>query len=122
MVQTHVAYSGILGNRIVGGLGNELGDEFLLAREVDWFGLSSFPKWLMGPDHAYRHLIHNEMVAEAAHGKLFYQVELQGGAGKPGLLGGEVPDAGDVKIWNWNTKSAGGREPCTGSTRRNRPG
>lgn len=109
VVQTHVAYSGILGNRIVGGLGNELGDEFLLAREVDWFGLSSFPKWLMGEDHAYRHLIHNEMVAEAAHGKLFYQVELQGGAGKPGLLGGEVPDPGDVKIWNWNTVSAGGK-------------
>ncbi|MCD7907607.1 MAG: beta-galactosidase [Clostridium sp.] len=108
-VQTHVAYSGILGNRIVGGLGNELGDEFLLAREVDWFGLSSFPKWLMGPDNAYRHLIHNEMVAEAARGKLFYQVELQGGAGKPGLLGGEVPTPEDVKIWNWNTAAAGGK-------------
>lgn len=108
-VQTHVAYSGILGNRIAGGLGNELGDEFLLAKEVDWFGLSSFPKWLMGADHAYRHLIHSEMVAEAAHGKRFYQVELQGGAGKPGLLGSEIPDTGDVKIWNWNTAATGGK-------------
>lgn len=108
-VQSHVAYSGILGNRIVGGLANELGDEFLLTREVDYFGLSSFPKWLMGEENAYRHLIHNEMIAEAAHGKLFYQVELQGGGGKPGLLGGEVPTAEDVRIWNWNTVAAGGK-------------
>lgn len=108
-IQTHVAYSGILGNRIVGGLANELGDEFLLAKEVDFFGLSSFPKWLMGTQNAYRHLIHNEMVAAAAHGKPFFQAELQGGAGKPGLLGGEVPTGADVRIWNWNTVAVGGK-------------
>lgn len=108
-VQTHVAYSGILGNRIVGGLANELGDEFLLAKEVDYFGLSSFPKWLMGEKNAYRHLLHNEMIAAAAHGKPFYQVELQGGGGKPGLLGGEVPMPEDIRIWNWNTAAAGGK-------------
>ncbi len=107
--QTHVAYSGILGNKIIGGLANELGDEFLLAKEVDIFGLSSFPKWLMGSHHIYRHFLHNEMVAEASHGKPFYQVELQGGAGKPGLLGGEVPSALDTKLWNWNTVAAGGK-------------
>jgi hypothetical protein len=45
-VQTHVAYSAVLGNKLAGGLGNELGDEFSLAKEVDIFGLSSFPKWL----------------------------------------------------------------------------
>ena len=108
-VQTHVAYSGILGNQIVGGLANELGDEFLLAREVDIFGLSSFPKWLMGKAHIYRHFLHNEMIAEASGGKPFYQVELQGGGGKPGLLGGEVPDARDITLWNWNTVAAGGK-------------
>ena len=108
-VQTHVAYSGILGNRIAGGLGNELGDEFALARRVDIFGLSSFPKWLMGEQHYYRHLIHNEMVSEASGKIPFYQVELQGGAGKPGLLGGEVPAAGDIRVWNYNTIAAGGK-------------
>ncbi|MDD4850514.1 MAG: beta-galactosidase [Gemmiger sp.] len=108
-VQTHVAYSGILGNAGEGGLGNELGDEFSLARGVDVFGLSSFPLWLMGKDHIYRHFMHNAMVAEAAHGKPFYQVELQGGAGKPGLLGGQVPTARDVALWNWNTVVAGGK-------------
>lgn len=108
-VQTHVACSGILGNRISGGLGNELGDEFDLARGVDIFGLSSFPAWLMGEEHVYRHFLHNAMVAEAAHGKPFYQVELQGGAGKPGLLGGMVPTARDVTFWNWNTIAAGGK-------------
>jgi len=108
-VQTHVAYSGILGNRLNGGLANELGDEFLLAREVDIFGLTSFPKWLMGKNYIFNHFIHNEMVAEASHGKKFYQVELQGGAGKAGLLGGEVPNARDVYCWNWNTIVAGGK-------------
>ena len=108
-VQTHVAYSGILGNKLTGGLCNELGDEFLLAREVDTFGLSSFPKWLMGEEHYYRHYLHNEMVAQAAQGKSFYQVELQGGAGKPGLLGGEVPTPEDISVWNYNTIACGGK-------------
>ncbi len=108
-VQTHVAYSGILGNRLTGGLSNELGDEFLLAREVESFGLSSFPKWLMGEEHYYRHYLHNEMVAQAAQDKPFYQVELQGGAGKPGLLGGEVPTAEDISVWNYNTIACGGK-------------
>jgi beta-galactosidase GanA len=108
-VQTHVAYSGILGNKIAGGLGNELGDEFMLARQVDMFGLSSFPKWLMGDQHYYRHFLHNEMVSEASGEVPFYQVELQGGAGKPGLLGGEVPSAGDIRVWNYNTVAAGGK-------------
>lgn len=109
IVQTHVAYSGVLGNGLKGGLSNELGDEFSLAREVDVFGLSSFPKWLQGPDHMYVHLIHNEMIAEASREKPFYQVELQGGAGKAGLLGGEVPDANDITVWNYNTIVAGGK-------------
>lgn len=108
-VQTHVAYSGILGNRITGGLANELGDEFILAKQVDFFGLSSFPKWLMGEEHYYRHLLHNEMVSQAAGDKPFFQIELQGGGGKPGLLGGEVPTAADIRIWNYNTIAAGGR-------------
>ena len=109
MIQTHVAYSGILGNASEGGLGNELVDEFLLAKEVDVFGLSSFPLWLMGDAHIFRHFMHNAMIAEAAHGKPFYQVELQGGGGKPGLLGGLVPTAADITLWNWNTIAAGGK-------------
>jgi beta-galactosidase GanA len=108
-VQTHVAYSGYLGNKITGGLGNELGDEFDLARGVDIFGLSSFPLWLMGEEHVYRHFLHCSMIAEAAKGKKFYQVELQGGAGKPGLLGSEVPTESDIKLWNWNIIASGGK-------------
>ena len=108
-VQTHVAYSGILGNKMEGGLANELGDEFLLASEVDIFGLSSFPRWLMGKAHMFNHFITNEMVASASKGKPFYQVELQGGGGKPGLLGGSVPTPDDVRVWNYNTVAAGGK-------------
>jgi beta-galactosidase GanA len=108
-IQTHVAYSATLGNKLTGGLANELGDEFSLAREVDVFGLSSFPKWLQGKDHPFVHLAHNEAVAEASRGKRFYQVELQGGGGKAGFLGGELPTAGDVAVWNYNTVAAGGK-------------
>lgn len=114
-VQTHVAYSAVLGNKLAGGLGNELGDEFSLAKEVDIFGLSSFPKWLQQgtekqrTDHAFVHLAHAEMVAEASREKSFYQVELQGGGGKAGLLGGAVPTARDIHIWNYNLVAAGGK-------------
>jgi beta-galactosidase GanA len=108
-IQTHVAYSATLGNKIKGGLANELGDEFLLAPEVDIFGLSSFPKWLMGKEHIITHLAHNEVVAEGSRSKPYYQMELQGGAGKAGLLGSEVPNERDVRLWNWNTIAAGGK-------------
>lgn len=108
-IQTHVAYSATLGNRIKGGLANELGDEFMLAPEVDIFGLTSFPKWLMGKEHIITHLAHHEIIAEASRNKPYYQVELQGGAGKAGLLGSEVPNGRDVRLWNWNTIAAGGK-------------
>lgn len=110
IIQTHVAYSGVIGNKLDGGLCNELGDEFALAKEVDVFGLTGFPRWLYEPElHMFTHLIHNEIVAEASGDKPFYQVELQGGAGKAGLLGGVVPNHEDVVVWNFNTVAAGGK-------------
>lgn len=108
-VQTHVAYSAIVGNRINGGLSNEVVDEFQFAREVDVFGTSAFPKWLMGDNQFVYHLMQTEIIAEAAREKPFYQVELQGGAGRNGLLGTEVPTKRDVTLWNWNTLIAGGK-------------
>jgi beta-galactosidase GanA len=109
MIQTHTAFSGYMGAENEGGLGNELGDEFLLAREVDAFGLSSFPLWLMGEKHLTGHLINAEIIAESSRGKPFYQMELQGGAGKKGLLGGIVPSAEDIRLWNFNVIAAGGK-------------
>ena len=109
LIQSHSPFSGFMGGNNNGGLGNELGDEFLLANEVDVYGLSSFPLWLMGKDHIYGHLINVEIIAEAAAGKPFYQTELQGGAGKAGLLGGLVPSADDIRQWNWNIIAAGGK-------------
>lgn len=109
VIQTHTAFSGYMGANNRGGLGNELGDEFLLAREVDLFGLSSFPLWLMGEEHVQGHFINAEIIAAAARDKPFYQVELQGGAGKAGLLGGFVPTEQDVRQWNWNVIAAGGK-------------
>ena len=108
-VQTHVAYSAIVGNRIQGGLSNEVVDEFQFAREVDIFGTSGFPKWLMGDRHVLYHLMQTEIIAEAAREKPFYQVELQGGGGRNGLLGTEVPTRRDITLWNWNTLAAGGK-------------
>ncbi len=108
-VQSHVAYSGYVGTHGNGGLANELGDEFLLSREVDIFGLTCFPKWLMRGDACFNHLLNNLIVAEASRGKPFYQVELQGGGGKAGLLGGEVPDAMDMRLWNYLSIAAGAK-------------
>ena len=109
ILQTHTPFSAYMGANNLGGLGNELGDEFLLAREVDQFGLSSFPLWLMGEEHVEGHLINAEIIAEASGNKPFYQVELQGGAGKAGLLGGKVPTAEEVRLWNWNVIASGGK-------------
>jgi beta-galactosidase len=36
-------------------------------------------------------------------------VELQGGAGKAGLLGGKVPSAEDIRDWNFSVIAAGGK-------------
>lgn len=108
-VQSHVAYSGYVGTSGAGGLANELGDEFSLSRETDVFGLTCFPKWLMRNDPWFNHLINNEIVAAASFDRPFYQVELQGGGGKAGLLGGEVPTAADIRYWNYATVAAGGK-------------
>ncbi len=109
IIQSHSAFSGYMGALNKGGLGNELGDEFLLSQPVDMYGLSSFPLWLMGEEHVRGHLINAEIIAEAVGDKPFYQVELQGGAGKAGLLGGLVPSDVDVRQWNWNVIAAGGK-------------
>lgn len=109
IMQTHVAYSGYMGQVNEGGLAKDLTDEFLLANEVDQFGLSAFPLWLMGKEHVGQHFMNVEIVAEASRGKPFYQVELQGGAGKVGLLGGVMPKKEDVRQWNWSVIAAGGK-------------
>jgi beta-galactosidase GanA len=109
LVQSHVAYSGYVGTHGTGGLANELGDEFLLSREVDVFGLTCFPKWLMRENPFLHHMMNHEIVAAASGDKPFYQVELQGGGGKAGLLGGEVPTARDIRLWNYGTAAAGGK-------------
>jgi len=112
LIQTHSASADYMGASSNGALGIELSDEFLLAREVDVFGLSSFPKWLMGEtkrDYDLSHLLQSEIICAASREKDFYQAELQGGAGVPGFLAHKVPKREDIRIWNWNTIAAGGK-------------
>ena len=112
LIQTHSASVDYMGASSNGALGIELSDEFLLAREVDVFGLSSFPKWLMGEtkrDYDLSHLLQSEIICAASREKVFYQAELQGGAGVPGFLAHKVPKREDIRIWNWNTIAAGGK-------------
>ena len=112
LIQTHSASADYMGASSNGALGIELSDEFLLAREVDVFGVSSFPKWLMGEtkrDYDLSHLLQSEIICAASREKVFYQAELQGGAGVPGFLAHKVPKREDIRIWNWNTIAAGGK-------------
>lgn len=112
LIQTHSASADYMGASSNGALGIELSDEFLLAREVDVFGLSSFPKWLMGEtkrDYDLSHLLQSEIICAASREKVFYQAELQGGVGVPGFLAHKVPKREDIRIWNWNTIAAGGK-------------
>ena len=112
LIQTHSASADYMGASSTGALGIELSDEFLLAREVDVFGLSSFPKWLMGEtkrDYDLSHMLQAEIICVASREKEFYQAELQGGAGVPGFLAHKVPNKEDIRIWNWNTVAAGGK-------------
>lgn len=112
LIQTHSASADYMGAASTGALGIELSDEFLLARETDIFGLSSFPKWLMGEtkrDYDLSHLLQSEIICAASREKDFYQAELQGGAGVPGFLAHKVPTKEDIRVWNWNTIAAGGK-------------
>lgn len=112
LIQTHSASAGYMGAAGNGALGFELADEFLLAEPVDIFGLSSFPAWLMGntrEEYFLSHIMQLDFICAAANGKPFYQVELQGGAGKPEVLGHITPDRYDIRVWNWNVIASGGK-------------
>ena len=105
---THVPFSGYLGGTGKGGLGHTLTDEFLLAPKVERFGLTSFPKWLMGNDFI-QHLMNIELVAAAAAGKEFWQSELQSGAGLWGAFGSPVATPDEIRLWNWGALAGGAK-------------
>lgn len=105
---THVPFSGYLGQCGEGGLGQTLTDEFWLADRVEAFGLTSFPKWLMGNDFL-QHLMNVELVAEAAEGKPFWQSELQSGGGLWGIEGNPVALPEELRLWNWNAIMGGAK-------------
>ena len=105
---THVPFSGYLGGTGKGGLGQTLADEFLLAPKVEKFGLTSFPKWLMGNDFV-QHLMNVELVAAAAAGKEFWQSELQSGGGLWGAFGSTVATPEEIRLWNWGALAGGAK-------------
>ena len=107
-VVTHVPFSGYLGQEGKGGLGLTLSDEFLLAQKVEKFGLTSFPKWLMGNDFV-RHAMNVELVAAASGEKEFWQTELQSGGGLWGVYGSAVATADELRLWNWSALAAGAK-------------
>jgi beta-galactosidase GanA len=108
VAMTHVPFSGYLGATGKGGLGQTLTDEFLLAPTVERFGLTSFPKWLMGNDFV-QHLMNVELVAAAADGKEFWQSELQSGGGLWGAFGSPVATADEIRLWNWGALAGGAK-------------
>jgi beta-galactosidase GanA len=108
IAMTHVPFSGYLGGTGKGGLGQTLADEFLLAPKVEKFGLTSFPKWLMGNDFV-QHLMNVELVAAAAAGKEFWQSELQSGGGLWGAFGSTVATPEEIRLWNWGALAGGAK-------------
>ncbi|HTC68969.1 MAG TPA: beta-galactosidase, partial [Acidothermaceae bacterium] len=101
-VMTHVALSGFTGQ-----LATHTLDEFTLTRDVDVFGTSSFPTWLMNDDHVEQ-MFNLETARDAASGKPFWQAELQGGRGRrDGDRSTTHPGADSVELWMWNALAAG---------------
>lgn len=101
-VMTHVALSGFTGQ-----LATHTLDEFTLTRDVDVYGTSSFPTWLMDDDHV-EHLMNLETARDAASGKPFWQAELQGGRGRrAGASSTGQPDPAVVALWMWNALATG---------------
>jgi beta-galactosidase GanA len=109
-IVTHVPFSGYIGGTGNGGLGQHLGDEFVLAKQVDKFGVTSFPKWLMQNDFV-QHLVNLELVASASafRGKEFWQSELQAGAGKWEAQGRAVPSPDEIRLWSWSAMASGAK-------------
>jgi beta-galactosidase GanA len=108
IAMTHVPFSGYFGGSGKGGLGQTLTDEFLLAAKVEQFGLTSFPKWLMGNDPV-QHLFNIEMVGAAAELKDFWQSELQSGGGLWGAYGSEVATPEELRLWTWGALASGAK-------------
>ncbi|MBV8970336.1 MAG: beta-galactosidase, partial [Verrucomicrobia bacterium] len=108
IAMTHVPFSGYFGGSGKGGLGQTLTDEFLLATKIEQFGLTSFPKWLMGNDPV-QHLFNIEMVGAAAELKDFWQSELQSGGGLWGAYGSEVATPDELRLWTWGALAAGAK-------------
>ncbi|MCU1549839.1 MAG: Beta-galactosidase/beta-galactosidase [Glaciihabitans sp.] len=101
-VMTHVALSGFTGQ-----LATHTLDEFTLTDDIDAFGTSSFPTWLMGDDHV-EHLFNLDTARDAAHGLPFWQAEIQGGRGRrDGLRSTGQPDPKAISLWMWNSLAAG---------------
>jgi beta-galactosidase len=101
-VMTHVALSGFTGQ-----LATHTLDEFTLTADVDAYGTSSFPTWLMDDDHV-EHLFNLETAREAAAGKPFWQSELQGGRGRrDGVRSTGQPDPRVTALWMWNALATG---------------
>lgn len=103
-VMTHVALSGFTGQ-----LATHTLDEWMLAGEVDGFGTSSFPTWLM-EDDPVEHLMNLDTARAAAGGRPFWQTELQGGRGRrDGLKSTRHPRPEVVALEMWNALAAGAR-------------
>jgi beta-galactosidase len=101
-VMTHVALSGFTGQ-----LATHTLDEFTLTDDVDVFGTSSFPTWLMADDHV-EHLMNLDTARDAAGGKPFWQAEIQGGRGRrAGTDSTAQPAPEVVQLWMWNSLAAG---------------
>ncbi|MDO8684882.1 MAG: beta-galactosidase [Armatimonadota bacterium] len=84
-----------------------LADDWEIAKEVDQWGLSTFPLWQNMDVGDHMRLLDIARSASQSSGKKFWQTELQGGPAVSGLYRSPVPDATDVAFWNWTAFMCG---------------
>ncbi|MCL6630112.1 MAG: beta-galactosidase, partial [Armatimonadetes bacterium] len=78
-----------------------LTNDFDIAKEVDQWGLSSFPMWGNMDAGEYCRSLDLVRSASAQYGKRWWQSELQGGQSSMGLVRSRIPRGEDIAQWNW---------------------
>lgn len=100
----------INGGTLHSGIGNKWDDEYVLAKHMDSFGMSLYPKWGYGntPDKAVNYvMLASDGCRCASKGKDVWVAEMQGGRQASGLRRSAPPTGNDIRNWTFATLGRG---------------